>query len=43
LPGEAAALAAAGIASLTLSRRRWDASDGALEEIAQFTRGLARP
>jgi hypothetical protein len=42
LPAQAAALAAAGIASLPLSRRRWDATDGALEEITQFTRMLGK-
>jgi benzoyl-CoA reductase/2-hydroxyglutaryl-CoA dehydratase subunit BcrC/BadD/HgdB len=42
LPAESAALAAAGIAFLPLNRRRWEASDGALEEIAQFTRTLEK-
>jgi hypothetical protein len=40
LPAQTAALAAAGIAFLALNRRRWDASDRALEEIAHFTRTL---
>jgi hypothetical protein len=42
LPAQSAALAAQGIAFLPLSRRRWDASDGALEEIARFTRTLGK-
>ena len=37
LPAQTAALAAAGIPFLPLSRRRWDAGDGTLEEIAEFT------
>jgi benzoyl-CoA reductase/2-hydroxyglutaryl-CoA dehydratase subunit BcrC/BadD/HgdB len=40
LPGEMAALRASGIATLRLVRRRWDLSDGVLEEIKSFTRGL---
>ena len=40
LPAEMAALRASGIATLRLVRRRWDLSDGALEEIKSFTRGL---
>jgi hypothetical protein len=43
LPAQAKALAAAGIASLALVRRRWDGSDGALEAITAFSRGLGRP
>jgi benzoyl-CoA reductase/2-hydroxyglutaryl-CoA dehydratase subunit BcrC/BadD/HgdB len=43
LPAQAKALAAAGIASLALVRRRWDGSDGALEAITAFCRGLGRP
>jgi 2-hydroxyglutaryl-CoA dehydratase, D-component len=42
LPAQTAALAAAGIAFLALNRRRWEASDGALEEIGQFTRALEK-
>jgi 2-hydroxyglutaryl-CoA dehydratase, D-component len=42
LPAQTAALAAAGVALLPLSRRRWDASDGVLEEIAHFTRTLGK-
>jgi hypothetical protein len=33
-------LQASGIATLRLVRRRWDLSDGALEDIKSFTRGL---
>lgn len=40
LPGEASALRRAGIPTLCLTRRRWDAADGAIEEIMQFTRTL---
>jgi benzoyl-CoA reductase/2-hydroxyglutaryl-CoA dehydratase subunit BcrC/BadD/HgdB len=40
LPAESAALRASGIATLRLVRRRWDLSDGSLEEIKAFTRGL---
>jgi benzoyl-CoA reductase/2-hydroxyglutaryl-CoA dehydratase subunit BcrC/BadD/HgdB len=40
LPAEMSALQASGIATLRLVRRRWDLSDGALEEIKSFTRGL---
>jgi len=40
LPAELSALQASGIATLRLVRRRWDLSDGALEEIKTFTRGL---
>ncbi len=39
-PATAAALAAARIPVLSLTRRRWDARDGTLEAIAAFTRGL---
>jgi hypothetical protein len=42
LPAETAVLAAMGIAFLPLNRRRWEASDGALEEIARFTRALGK-
>jgi len=42
LPAQTAALAAAGIAFLPLSRRRWEAGDGTLEEIAHFTRALGK-
>jgi benzoyl-CoA reductase/2-hydroxyglutaryl-CoA dehydratase subunit BcrC/BadD/HgdB len=41
LPAEMSALQASGTATLRLVRRRWDLSDGALEEIISFTRGLA--
>jgi hypothetical protein len=40
LPAQTAALKAAGIATLTLTRRSWDCSDGALDEIAAFTHNL---
>lgn len=40
LPAEMSALQASGTATLRLVRRRWDLSDGALEEITSFTRGL---
>jgi benzoyl-CoA reductase/2-hydroxyglutaryl-CoA dehydratase subunit BcrC/BadD/HgdB len=40
LPAQCAALGAAGIATLTLTRRCWDCSDGALGEIAAFTHNL---
>jgi benzoyl-CoA reductase/2-hydroxyglutaryl-CoA dehydratase subunit BcrC/BadD/HgdB len=41
LPAEIAALQAIGVPTLRQVRRRWDASDGALEEIRLFTRGLS--
>jgi benzoyl-CoA reductase/2-hydroxyglutaryl-CoA dehydratase subunit BcrC/BadD/HgdB len=40
LPAEMSALQASGIATLRLVRRHWDLSDGTLEEIKSFTRGL---
>jgi benzoyl-CoA reductase/2-hydroxyglutaryl-CoA dehydratase subunit BcrC/BadD/HgdB len=40
LPAEMAALRAGGVATLRLVQRRWDLSDGTLEEIKSFTRGL---
>jgi benzoyl-CoA reductase/2-hydroxyglutaryl-CoA dehydratase subunit BcrC/BadD/HgdB len=40
LPAEMSALQAGGVATLRLVRRRWDFSDGALEEVKSFTRGL---
>ncbi len=40
LPAMTAALAAARVPLLTMTRRRWDARDGTLEEIEAFTRGL---
>jgi len=40
LPAQSRALAAAGIASLALVRRRWDGSDGAPQEITAFARTL---
>ena len=40
LPIIAAALARKHVPLLTLTRRRWDASDGALEEIIRFTQRL---
>jgi len=43
LPAQVAALSAAGIACLALVRRRWDGSDGALEEIKKFALGLGSP
>jgi hypothetical protein len=42
LPAQTEALAGAGIAFLALSRRRWDGSDGALEEISRFASSLGR-
>jgi|ERR1700722_3733354 len=42
LPAQSAALAAAEIAFLPLNRRRWEANDGAVEEIVQFTRALGK-
>jgi benzoyl-CoA reductase/2-hydroxyglutaryl-CoA dehydratase subunit BcrC/BadD/HgdB len=40
LPAEMSALQASGVATLRLVRRRWDLSDGALEEVKSFTLGL---
>jgi benzoyl-CoA reductase/2-hydroxyglutaryl-CoA dehydratase subunit BcrC/BadD/HgdB len=40
LPAEMSALQASGIATLRLVRRRWDLSDGALEQVKSFTLGL---
>jgi hypothetical protein len=40
LPAQSAALRASGIATLALTRRCWDCSDGALDEIAAFTHNL---
>lgn len=40
LPAELHALRSIGIATLRLARRRWDLSDGVLEQIKSFTRGL---
>jgi benzoyl-CoA reductase/2-hydroxyglutaryl-CoA dehydratase subunit BcrC/BadD/HgdB len=40
LPAVMSALQARGVAALRLVRRRWDAGDGALEEIKSFTRAL---
>jgi benzoyl-CoA reductase/2-hydroxyglutaryl-CoA dehydratase subunit BcrC/BadD/HgdB len=40
LPAQLSALAGAGVPALPLARRRWDGGDGALDEIASFTRGL---
>ena len=40
LPAVLSALQARGVATLRLVRRRWDAGDGALEEIKTFTRAL---
>jgi len=40
LPAEMSALQSSGIATLRLVRRRWDLSDGVLDEIKAFTRGL---
>ena len=41
LPAQRAALQAAGLPVLTLSRRDWRANDGATDEIAAFLTGLA--
>lgn len=41
-PPQEKALAEAGIPCLSLSRRRWDAADGAAEEITAFIRGLGK-
>ncbi|HEY7890409.1 MAG TPA: 2-hydroxyacyl-CoA dehydratase family protein [Steroidobacteraceae bacterium] len=43
VPAATAALAAARIPLLSLTRRRWNAQDGALEDIAAFTQGLKSP
>lgn len=43
LPAVAAALSQARLPLLSLTRRRWDGCDGALEQIAAFTRGLRNP
>jgi benzoyl-CoA reductase/2-hydroxyglutaryl-CoA dehydratase subunit BcrC/BadD/HgdB len=40
VPAQKNALAAAGIPTLSLVRRRWDASDGAMDEIISFTKSL---
>ena len=40
VPAQKAEFAAAGIPVLSLVRRKWDASDGALDEIISFTRSL---
>ena len=40
LPAEMSALQSSGIAALRLVRRRWDLSDGVLEQIKSFTCGL---
>jgi len=40
VPAQKRALAAAGIAILSMVRRRWDASDGAMDEILSFTENL---
>ena len=40
LPAEMAALQSSGLAALPLVRRRWDAGDGALQEIIRFTLAL---
>ena len=42
VPAQRAALAAAGIPMLTLTARRWDASDGAMDEIAGFLAEVSR-
>jgi len=42
LPAQTAALAAAGIACLALTRRRWDGGDGALEDVTRFTGSLGK-
>ncbi len=42
LPAQLSALKAAGIAALPMARRSWDGNDGALREIAAFTRGLKK-
>lgn len=41
-PPQEKALAEAGIPCLSLSRRRWDAADGAADEIASFIKGLGK-
>lgn len=40
LPAAQAAFREAGVPVLTLSRRRWDASDGALNDIGRFVEGV---
>jgi len=40
VPAQKRALATAGIPILSMVRRRWDASDGAMDEILSFTEGL---
>jgi benzoyl-CoA reductase/2-hydroxyglutaryl-CoA dehydratase subunit BcrC/BadD/HgdB len=40
VPAQKSGLAAAGIPTLSLVRRRWDASDGAMDEIFSFTKNL---
>ena len=40
LPSQNKALATAGIPVLSMARRLWDASDGAIDEITAFTRSL---
>lgn len=42
VPAQTAALQAAGLPALVLTRRRWDASDGAGDEIATFLKEQAR-
>jgi hypothetical protein len=41
LPAQLAALRHAGIATLSLVRRRWESDDATITEIAEFTRNLA--
>jgi benzoyl-CoA reductase/2-hydroxyglutaryl-CoA dehydratase subunit BcrC/BadD/HgdB len=40
LPAQMSLLAASGIRTLSMVRRRWDGADGALEELQAFTRSL---
>lgn len=40
VPEQKTALAAAGIPTLSMVRRRWDASDGAIDDIISFTKRL---
>jgi hypothetical protein len=42
LPAQRAALAAAGVPALVMTRRDWLARDGVLEEIRAFLEGIAR-